>query len=515
MMRRLWLILLLVMMMVGVLPVAAQGTLPQPLNVNENKQGVLTAEAPTATYIVNVSAAQGATLQVLALAPGMFPTINMSDPTGVTVINLPGNGTSIAQTDVSFTSIGNYTIIVTSANGILGEFVISLIGGAPLNPPQPIPLATVVEGAVDPQTPLQAFTFAASATEVLVLRLDAPPGVTTLPLITLQDGVTSETLAIASQPIAGVTYRLPAGAQTYVLYISHSGALTQEQFRVCVGTDVGATSCPASGVVAQPNVPTATPFVAAAIPPNGPCSVVSSSGAIINVRSAPSTNAAIVSRLQPTALATVLGRLPDRSWYQVNVSGVIGWISGSVITVGGLCSGVLIVTPTPGPTAIVTSLPTFTPTASATAAATITPPPAVATLNFSLPPVFGSTALTSGFVPDPFTVGITAGGPANVNYLGGGCSGFATSAPSFSVNYTAGAFPTLRFYFIGSGDTTMIINAPSASYFCVDDSFGTLNPTIDFNTPSSGRYDVWVATFAQGASVGGTLYVTENTGNRP
>jgi hypothetical protein len=139
----------------------------------------------------------------------------------------------------------------------------------------------------------------------------------------------------------------------------------------------------------------------------------------------------------------------------------------------------------------------------------------VATLNFSLPPIFGSTALTSGFVPDPFTVGITAGGPANVSYLGSGCTGFATSAPSFSVNYTSGAFPTLRFYFIGGGDTTMIINSPSGSYFCNDDSFGTVDPTIDFNSPSSGRYDVWIGTFAAGGSVGGTLHVTENTGNTP
>lgn len=162
-----------------------------------------------------------------------------------------------------------------------------------------------------------------------------------------------------------------------------------------------------------------------------------------------------------------------------------------------------------GGTTTSTSSTTSSSTTSTTASTTPT------TLNFSLPPVYGSTALTSGFVPDPFAVGITGGGPANVSYLGGGCTGFTTSAPSFSVNYTSGAFPTLRFYFIGSGDTTMIINTPSGSYVCVDDSFGTLNPTIDFNAPSNGRYDVWIATFAEGASVAGTLRVTENTGNHP
>jgi hypothetical protein len=131
--------------------------------------------------------------------------------------------------------------------------------------------------------------------------------------------------------------------------------------------------------------------------------------------------------------------------------------------------------------------------------------------------VYGSTALSSGFVPDPFSVGANAGGPADVRYLGGGCSGYTTNAPSFSFNYTSGAFATLRFYFIASdgADTTMVINGPSGTYSCVDDSFGTLHPTIDFNSPSSGRYDIWVGTYSAGVSIAGTLYVTENTGNHP
>jgi hypothetical protein len=158
--------------------------------------------------------------------------------------------------------------------------------------------------------------------------------------------------------------------------------------------------------------------------------------------------------------------------------------------------------------------PTDPPTDPPTEPPTSEPTPQP-TLNYSLPAVYGSTALTSGFVPDPFSVGMTGGGPVNTNYLGGGCYGYTSTAPSFSVNYTSGALPLLRLYFIGSGDTTLIVNAPSGSYFCVDDSFGTLHPTIDFNSPASGRYDIWVATYAQGATIGGTLYVTENSSNYP
>lgn len=137
------------------------------------------------------------------------------------------------------------------------------------------------------------------------------------------------------------------------------------------------------------------------------------------------------------------------------------------------------------------------------------------TLNYSLPPNYGSTSLVSGFVPDPYQVGVTSGGSVNVSYLGGGCTGFATSAPDFSVNYTNGAFPTLRFYFLGNGDSTMVVNAPNGVYRCSDDSFGTLDPTIDYASPASGRYDVWIGSFSSGQFITGTLSVTESTGNHP
>ena len=144
-----------------------------------------------------------------------------------------------------------------------------------------------------------------------------------------------------------------------------------------------------------------------------------------------------------------------------------------------------------------------------------TPAVPVATLDYALPPNFGSAALTSDFMPDPYTVGITSGGPVDVSYLGDECSGFTTSAPAFSVDYTSRTSPTLRFYFIGPGDTTLVINTPGGRYVCVDDSFGTYNPTVDLNSPADGRYDVWVGSYTSGTFVSGTLYVTENTANHP
>jgi hypothetical protein len=139
-------------------------------------------------------------------------------------------------------------------------------------------------------------------------------------------------------------------------------------------------------------------------------------------------------------------------------------------------------------------------------------------LDYSLESNYGSRSLTSGFTPDPQSILVTSGGNVDVSSaLGSGCGGYATSAPDFEVSYTSGTFSLLRFYFVASagGDTTLIINAPDANWYCNDDSFSTLNPTIDFQNPSSGTYDIWVGSYASGQFVSGTLYITEVTSNHP
>ena len=42
----------------------------------------------------------------------------------------------------------------------------------------------------------------------------------------------------------------------------------------------------------------------------------------------------------------------------------------------------------------------------------------------------------------------------------------------------------------------MVVNDPYGNFYCVDDSFGTVNPTIDFNNPAGGSYDIWIGSYA-------------------
>ena len=180
---------------------------------------------------------------------------------------------------------------------------------------------------------------------------------------------------------------------------------------------------------------------------------------------------------------------------------------------------VSIVTPAPTDQPSATQEPTEAPTEAPTQAPTEAPTeaPADDELEYQLPPNFGSEDLTSGFTPDPFSAEMTSGGPIDASYLGGDCRGFATAAPDFDVTYTAGDLSLLRFYFVAdeADDTTLIINAPDGSWHCNDDAPGTIDPQFDFQDPASGLYDVWIGSFESGATISGTLYVTELESNGP
>ncbi|MBN2470620.1 MAG: peptidase S1 [Anaerolineae bacterium] len=129
--------------------------------------------------------------------------------------------------------------------------------------------------------------------------------------------------------------------------------------------------------------------------------------------------------------------------------------------------------------------------------------------DFSASPTYGSTALSAGFSPDPYRVQVVAGGGVDAAaVIGSPCMGFAASAPDYRLFYTTGQY-RLRFFASSSGDTTLIINAPDGRWYCDDDSGGNLNPLLDFSSPLSGQYDIWIGAFQTGAGQSANLVITE------
>jgi hypothetical protein len=110
--------------------------------------------------------------------------------------------------------------------------------------------------------------------------------------------------------------------------------------------------------------PAGSPAFLTASPTNDPtCRVRADVN--LNMRSGPGLNYDVVGSLPVGTTVPATGSNADRSWWQVNVQGVLAWVSASFSTQLGICSNVLVVpipaSPTvrPGATPIAV-LPTFT-----------------------------------------------------------------------------------------------------------------------------------------------------------
>ncbi len=131
-------------------------------------------------------------------------------------------------------------------------------------------------------------------------------------------------------------------------------------------------------------------------------------------------------------------------------------------------------------------------------------------LDWTLDPAFGSVQLNAGFVPDPHTVTLNAGGTINASdAVGGTCRGYVAEAPDYDVYYDAGTWP-LYFSATSDRDTTLVVRAPDGQWYCDDDSGDGLDPQVVFQNPQSGLYDVWVGVyFDSGEYPQATLAVSE------
>ncbi|CAN5253705.1 hypothetical protein BH10PSE2_BH10PSE2_01880 [soil metagenome] len=128
--------------------------------------------------------------------------------------------------------------------------------------------------------------------------------------------------------------------------------------------------------------------------------------------------------------------------------------------------------------------------------------------NASLAATRGQSDLTTGFTPDPQEIGVTAGGPIEASNLGGSCVGMISNAPTYLFTYTAGTTFPLFIRTQSDTDTTLVVYAPDGNWYCDDDSAGSSNAQVRYNTPLSGAYRVWVGSYS-GGSPSATLQISE------
>lgn len=240
----------------------------------------------------------------------------------------------------------------------------------------------------------------------------------------------------------------------------------------------------------------------------------------------------------PEANPALIVRMPDGQWYcgndsfdtlnptihiignpssgtlrvWVGSSGASEFISGTLYFTRGNASpapeGVIgLPTPTLPP-------PALTPVALPTAVLMPTLPQVTnpTGLDPRAAPNFGMVSLGAAVVP--YTLEANGGGALDASSLGETCVGFVTAQPDYRVQWSgAGGF--LRFYFVGLGDTTLVVYGPDGVWHCNDDSFYSVNPTVDVLDAVPGTYNVWIGSYDSGLTIPGTLHITEDTSRTP
>lgn len=148
---------------------------------------------------------------------------------------------------------------------------------------------------------------------------------------------------------------------------------------------------------------------------------------------------------------------------------------------------------------------------AAAAALTLLAAPAYAQqLNSGASGRHGQVTLRAGFEPDPHHATVSAGGVYDASQINADCRGYVDTRATYTLRYNnAGDLPL----FIGAesdADTTLVVRAPDGTWHCDDDSAGNLNPVVSWETPRSGRYQIWVGRYGvQNESAAATVHISE------
>jgi hypothetical protein len=125
-------------------------------------------------------------------------------------------------------------------------------------------------------------------------------------------------------------------------------------------------------------------------------------------------------------------------------------------------------------------------------------------------PNFGTVTLRTGFTPDPRVVSVVSGGNIAASRIRSGCAGFISANPDARLVFTTDGDLPLIISVDSDSDTTLAVNGPDGRWRCDDDGgVNGLNPSIRYDTPQSGRYEIWVGSYRAGTNARGRLHISE------
>ena len=128
--------------------------------------------------------------------------------------------------------------------------------------------------------------------------------------------------------------------------------------------------------------------------------------------------------------------------------------------------------------------------------------------DYNATPTFGEFHLTPGFTPDPGLLSVQSGGSIDAADWSKTCKGFIANAPDLRMYWDGTGSLSLIISAVSNADVTLVVNGPNGEWYCDDDSGDGSNPSLTL-TPTAGRYEIWVGTYASGETRPAVVSVSE------
>lgn len=312
--------------------VAAQGV--ATLTYGGSATGTLSAEAPLNLYAFAGNAGDLVTAEILGLEPGMTPTISLLGPNQQVLSGGTLDGFSATSRSASITRFlpapGVYTLLV---GGSAGQYLVLLNATPATTTTAPLALPASTSVSLNPDAE-QVVTIANSSPNPVALAVSG--GSSVAPFSVAVYNTDGQPLAVFSGAVGDVCVGIPGGTGNFMVILAGENA--GQPLAVALSAAEG--RCSSLSAAPQPTQqsvqpPAATPEVTGQNP-SAACTV--SSGSAVNVRSGPSTNYGIITTLAAGVQAPVIGQ-SDAGWVVIQINGVQGFVSQSVVGTFGNCGG--------------------------------------------------------------------------------------------------------------------------------------------------------------------------------
>ncbi|MCC6976024.1 MAG: SH3 domain-containing protein, partial [Anaerolineae bacterium] len=168
-------------------------------------------------------------------------------------------------------------------------------------------------------------------------------------------GVTRIEMRVNNQLVDSAASPDPNGSPTLDSILSYTATQSGQNviqvvaFRNLTRGNPKAITVLVKDTAAQITLPASSPVFLTASPTTDPTCRVRADVSGVNVRRGPGLNYEVITTLNAGVSVPVIGISVDRQWWQVNSTGLIGWVSGQFVTAQGVCTTVSAVAAPPSP----------------------------------------------------------------------------------------------------------------------------------------------------------------------